>query len=89
MIKNTPNKIFLNIGTDEKDLDFDALARVTWSNERVFDSDLEYISSVFILRRVKELEKEKFDTTTKHGVHDFNVNSAIISELRNLLKNGN
>jgi len=85
-MENTPNKIFLNIGTDEKDLDFNTLSEVTWSKDRVFDSDLEFVSSVFILRRIKELEKEKFDTTTKHGVHDFNVNSAIISELKNLLK---
>ena len=49
-MKNTPNKIFLNIGTDEKDLDFNTLAQVTWSKDRVFDSDLEFISSVFILR---------------------------------------
>lgn len=40
----------------------------------------------FIFRRIEELEKQKFDTTTKHGVYDFNMNSAVINELKNLIK---
>lgn len=86
MIKNTPNKIFLNIGTDEKDLDFNTLAQVTWSSERIFDSDLEYISSVFILRRIKELEKE---IENEDSVYSEAGCRFRIDELKNLLKDGN
>ena len=82
-MKNTPNKIFLNIGTDEKDLDFNTLAQVTWSKDRVFDSDLEFISSVFILRRIGELEKE-FDNTD--SIYSATGLIARIDELKKLLK---
>ena len=79
----TPNKIFLNIGADEKDLDFNTLAQVTWSKDRVFDSDLEFISSVFILRRIEELEKE-FDNTD--SIYSATGLIARIDELKKLLK---
>ena len=62
-MKNTPNKIFLNIGTDEKDLDFNTLSEVTWSKDRVFDSDLEFISVSFLSaeidKEIKELKKSR------------------------------
>ena len=85
-MKNTPNKIFLNTGTEEKDLDFNILSEVTWSKDRVFDSDLEFISSVFVLRRIEELEKE-FDNTD--SIYSATGLVARIDELKNLLKNGN
>ena len=82
-MKNTPNKIFLNIGADEKDLDFNALSEVTWSKDRVFDSDLEFISSVFILRRIEELEKEIEDEDSEYSITSCRFR---IDELKNLLK---
>ena len=82
-MKNTPNKIFLNIGTEEKDLDFNTLAQVTWSKDRVFDSDLEFISSVFILRRIEELEKEIEDENSEYSITSCRF---AIKELKNLLK---
>lgn len=85
-MKNTPNKIFLNIGTDEKYLDFNTLAQVTWSKDRVFDSDLEFISSVFILRRIEELEKE---IENEDSIYSEASCRFRIDELKNLLKDGN
>ena len=82
-MKNTPNKIFLNIGTEEKDLDFNTLSEVTWSKDRVFDSDLEFISSVFILRRIEELEKEIEDENSEYSI---TICRFAIKELKNLLK---
>ena len=44
-MKNIPKRIFLNLG-DIQDLgvkDFKELSDVTWSEDRVFDSDIEYI----------------------------------------------
>lgn len=40
----------------------------------------------FISARIRELEEQKFDTTTKDGIYEFNINSTIISELKRLLK---
>ena len=82
-MKNTPNKIFLNIGTEEKDLDFNTLSEVAWSKDRVFDSDLEFISSVFILRRIEELEKEIEDENSEYSISSCRF---AIKELKNLLK---
>lgn len=85
-MENIPNKIFLNIGTDEEDLDFNSLSEVTWSNDRIFDSDLEFISSVFILRRIEELEKE---IENEDSVYSEAGCRFRIDELKNLLKDGN
>lgn len=41
-INNLPTEIFLNIGTDEE-ADFKQLREVTWSANRVHDSDIRYV----------------------------------------------
>ena len=44
-MKNIPKRIFLNLG-DIEDLgvkDFKELSDITWSEDRVFDSDIEYV----------------------------------------------
>ena len=84
-MKNTPNKIFLNTGTEEKDLDFNILSEVTWSKDRVFDSDLEFISSVFVLRRIEELEIRLINTNPKRKETVLR-RQEVIDELKNLLK---
>ena len=81
----TPNKIFLNTGTEEKDLDFNILSEVTWSKDRVFDSDLEFISSVFVLRRIEELEIRLINTNPKRKETVLR-RQEVIDELKNLLK---
>lgn len=88
-MKNQPNKIFLQtaLKDNEEDCDnFDELVAVSWCADKIYEDDLEYISSSLILARIKKLEELKFDTLIKHGQHDFNINSAVINELKNLLK---
>lgn len=68
------------IGTDESVL-----------YEQMMD-DLSSVLTLFYAKnreiesRIEQLENKSYDTTTKHGVYNFNVNSAVISELKNLLK---
>lgn len=44
-MKNIPKRIFLNLGEIEYSgiKDFKELSDVTWCEDRVFDSDIEYI----------------------------------------------
>ena len=79
-MENTPNKIFLNIGTDEKDLDFNTLSEVTWSEDKVFDSDLEFISVSFLLARINKL-KDYANATDEFEKAEFAINI-----IKNLLK---
>ena len=44
----------------------------------------DFVSS--ILARIKELLNLKFNTTEKRGLDNFNTNSSIINELKNLIK---
>ena len=45
-MKNTPQKIFLQLGElsheELQEIDFNDLSEVTWSSERVYSSDLEF-----------------------------------------------
>lgn len=42
-MKHIPNKIYLNIGCDPKDVkDFEDLSEVTWCADKVGDGDIEY-----------------------------------------------
>lgn len=41
MINNPPKTIFLNINVDEE-CDFKSLSGVTWSENRIYDTDVEY-----------------------------------------------
>ena len=75
-MENTPNKIFLNIGTDEKDLDFNTLSEVTWSR----DSDLEFISVSFLSAEIDKL-KDYASATDDYEKAEFPINI-----LKNLLK---
>ena len=82
----TPNKIFLNIGTDEKDLDFNTLAQVTWSKDRVFDSDLEFISVSFLSAEInKELKGLRNSPKMALSTREVFLKQ-MKKELKNLLK---
>ena len=85
-MKNIPNKILLNIGTDEKDLDFNTLAQVTWSKDRVFDNDLEFISVSFLLAEIdKELEGLRNSPKMALSTREVFLKQ-MRKELKNLLK---
>lgn len=83
-MKNTPNKIYLNHGSDAND--FNELTEVTWCKDRVHKNDLEFISVDFILARIeglKELRKNKLDS----GIFgDDDLLRGAIAELVKLLK---
>ena len=43
-MNDIPKRIFLQVGDlDDSNIDFDELRDVTWSAERIFDTDIEYI----------------------------------------------
>ena len=83
-MKNVPNKIFLNIGTDEKDLDFNTLAQVTWSEDRVFDSDLEFISVSFLLAEIHKMYME--EDVSKSNALRIGNKILILDKIQKLLK---
>ena len=83
-MKNQPNKIFLNIGTDEKDLDFNTLAQVTWSEDRVFDSDLEFISVSFLLAEIHKMYME--EDVSKSNALRIGNKILILDKIQKLLK---
>lgn len=43
-MKNIPKRIFLNVGDlEDSNIDFAELRDVTWSDDRIYDTDIEYI----------------------------------------------
>jgi hypothetical protein len=82
-MKNQPKKIYLNIGADGECQDFEELVGVSWSDSRINDDDLEYISVSSVLARIKELEIERDNEESSFSAFDCNVR---ISELKNLIK---
>ncbi len=80
---NQPNKIYLNIGADGECQDFEELVGVSWSDSRINDDDLEYISVSSVLARIKELEAE---VENEDSVYSEASCRFRISELKNLIK---
>ena len=83
-MKSTPNKIFLNIGTDEEDLDFNTLAQVTWSKDKVFDSDLEFISVSFLSAEIHKMYME--ENVSESNALRIGNKILILNKIQNLLK---
>lgn len=83
-MKNTPNKIFLNIGTDEEDLDFNTLSEVTWSKDRVFDSDLEFISVSFLSAEIHKMYME--EELSESNALRIGNKILVLNRIQNLLK---
>ena len=81
---NQPMKIYLNIGADGECQDFKELVGVSWSDSRINDDDLEYISVSSVLARIEELEAEieNEDSLYSEASCRFRIN-----ELKNLIKN--
>lgn len=67
---------------------YDVIGEPTFTFKEYKDGNVifydDYVN--FISARIKKLEELKFDTLTKHGQHDFNTTSAVINELKNLLR---
>jgi len=61
-MKNIPKNIFLVTGTDGAQ-DFEELSEVTWSEDRIYDSDLQFVSIDFLREKVEELKNERLDFT--------------------------
>lgn len=67
-MKNKPKRIYLQVGEDNGDENFNGLSEVTWSIGRVYGSDLEYINieeskniaRQLIREEIKRLEKIRY-----------------------------
>lgn len=90
-MKNTPKKIYLQIGdTFDGDLDgddFGQLVEVTWCKDRIWKTDLEYVS-VDAVRALIERQRKNADRirTEYPGTSHPATIDMVIDELENLLK---
>jgi hypothetical protein len=75
-MKNQPNRIYLNIGADGECQDFE----VSWSDSRVNDDDLCYISVSSVLAQIDRL-KDYANSSDEYDKVEFAINV-----LKNLLK---
>ena len=59
-MNNIPKRIFLQVGDlEDKNIDFDELRDVTWSADRIYDTDIEYILKPAKAKKsVREMAKE-------------------------------
>ena len=73
-MKNSPNKIWLQVGADGECQDFEELVGVSWCDSRINDDDLCYISVSSVLARIKELE-EYIDTGADYRIVEFTINT--------------
>ncbi len=80
-MKNQPNRVYLNIGADGECKDFEELVEVTWSDSRINNDDLCYISVSSVQARIEELKQERM---LPHEQDD--LLRGAIYELTNLLK---
>jgi hypothetical protein len=83
MSKNQPNRIYLNIGADGECQDFEELVGVSWSDSRINDDDLEYISVSSVLARIKELEAEIDNDESEYSITSLRM---MIKELKYIIK---
>jgi hypothetical protein len=80
-MKNKPNRIYLNLGTNGGVENFKTLSEVSWCIEdRVNDDDLEFISVSSILAEIDKL-KDFANSTDNFELAEF-----AIKQLENLIK---
>jgi hypothetical protein len=72
-MKNQPNRIYLNIGADGECQDFKELVEVTWSDSRVNDDDLCYISVSSVLAQIDRL-KDYANSSDEYDKVEFAIN---------------
>lgn len=64
-MKNIPDKVYMQIGEgNEDENDFNEISGVTWSFDKIFDSDIEYCLKLTTEQVDKRLI-ESFDQLTK------------------------
>lgn len=54
--KNTPNRIYLNVGEDIDGADFNELAGVSWCTDKINPDDIEYYNSSDVAPLLEALE---------------------------------
>lgn len=59
-MKNIPNKIYLVIGTGDCE-DFKELREVTWCEDSIFNSDLQFISISFLREKLENLKQQRIN----------------------------
>ena len=55
-MKNTPERIYLQIGDEYEIKDFNEAEEVSWCADKIYDSDIEYV------RVIKRLNNDRSDT---------------------------
>jgi hypothetical protein len=68
-MKNQPNRVYLNIGADGECQDFE----VSWSDSRVNDDDLCYISVSSVLAQIDRL-KDYANSSDEYDKVEFAIN---------------
>jgi hypothetical protein len=97
-VKNQPKEIYLHTGIQgsDKGMDFKRCAFITWSDDRIYASDLEYVSKYHLKRvllarlnkyrsELVRLQAPKMDKTTpmcREAIHEKTV---LIQELKYLI----
>jgi hypothetical protein len=61
MMKNLPDTIFLNVDPEDEGLcnEFKDLEGVTWTKNKEFDTDVEYIRYDIVKEMIKQFAKNK------------------------------
>lgn len=66
-IKNLPEKIYLNLGVKDigEDIDFKELSEVTWSQDKINDTDIEYTRTYKSLQEILDMLPKEIDFNNK------------------------
>jgi hypothetical protein len=72
-MKNSPNKIWLQVGADGECQDFEELVGVSWCDSRINDDDLCYISVSSVLAEIDRL-KDYANSSDDYNKVEFAIN---------------
>lgn len=80
-MRSKPKRIYLQTGIEGKNYNTDDYndldkSSMTWCEDKVFESDLEFISVKFIRAKIDEIEKSIGDT--KEGVNIINLLNSLL-----------
>ena len=84
-MKNKPEKIYLNLGTNTEVEDFKTLSEVTWCEDKVNDDDLEFVSVSFLF---DEIHKRIIESVpSKENALEIGKKILFLENFRKELKN--